>query len=79
MARGKLEESVEEGKVALGIDPDFSIGYINLAASYMALERLDEAENTLQRVSERKLEIPDFFVLRYVIAFLKGDKVGMER
>jgi DNA-binding winged helix-turn-helix (wHTH) protein/Tfp pilus assembly protein PilF len=79
MARGKREESVEEGKIALSIDPDFSIGYANLAASYMALERLDEAENTLQRASERRLEIPDFFVLRYVIAFLKGDKVGTER
>jgi len=78
-ATGKREESVEEAKIALGIDPDFSIGYANLAASYMALERLDEAENTLQRASERKLEIPDFYVLRYVIAFLKGDKVGMER
>jgi DNA-binding winged helix-turn-helix (wHTH) protein/Tfp pilus assembly protein PilF len=79
MARGKREESVEEGKIALSIDPDFSIGYANLAASYMALERLDEAENTLERASERRLEIPDFFVLRYVIAFLKGDKVGTER
>jgi eukaryotic-like serine/threonine-protein kinase len=79
MAMGKREESVEEGKTAVSIDPDFSIGYVNLAASYMALERLDEAENTLQRASDRKLEIPDFFVLRYVIAFLKGDKVGMER
>jgi DNA-binding winged helix-turn-helix (wHTH) protein len=79
VARGKWEESVEEGKIALGIDPDFSIGYANLAMSYMALERLGEAENTLRRASERKLEIPDFFVLRYVIAFLKGDKVGMER
>jgi tetratricopeptide (TPR) repeat protein len=78
MARGKREESVEEGKRALGMDPDFSIGYANLAMSYMAIERLDEAENTLRRASERKLEIPDFFVLRYVIAFLKGDKVGME-
>jgi len=42
------------------------------------MERTDEAEKTLQRASERKLEIPDFFVLRYMIAFLKGDKVGME-
>ena len=79
VARGKWEESVEEGKIALGIDPDFSIGYANLAMSYMALERLNEAENTLQRASDRKLEIPDYFVLRYMIAFLKSDKAGMER
>jgi tetratricopeptide (TPR) repeat protein len=79
MAMGKRDESVEEGKTAVANDPDFSIGYANLAIGYMALERLDEAENMLQRASERKLEIPDLFVLRYVMAFLKGDKVGMER
>ena len=79
VATGKREESVEEARIALAMDPDFSIGYANLAANYMTLERLDEAENTLQRASERKLEIPDFFVLRYVIAFLKGDNAGMER
>jgi len=78
-ATGKRDDAVEEAKVALGLDPGFSIGYINLAIGYMALERLDEAENTLQRASERKLEIPDFFVLQYAISFLKGNKVEMER
>jgi tetratricopeptide (TPR) repeat protein len=36
-------------------------------------------EKTLDRASERKLDIPDFYVQRYVIAFLKDDKTGMER
>ena len=78
-AVGKYEKSAEEGRLAVGIDPDFSIGYANLAMSYMALERLPDAESTLQKAFGRKLEIPDFFVLRYVIAFLKGDKAGLER
>jgi DNA-binding winged helix-turn-helix (wHTH) protein/predicted Zn-dependent protease len=76
---GKYEKSVKEAEVALRIDPDFSIGYSLLANSYVALERSDEAENTLQRASERKLDIPDFYVQRYLIAFLKDDKMGMER
>ncbi len=76
---GKYEKSVEEAKIAIGIDPDFSIGYGILAGSYVALERISEAEKTLQRASERKLDIPDFYVLRYVIAFLKDDKAEMER
>jgi len=76
---GKREESVEEAKIAIGIDPDFSIGYSLLAGSYLSLERTAEAEETLQRASERKLDIPDFYVQRYVIAFLKDDKTGMER
>ena len=75
---GKYAESVEQNEMALGIDPDFSIGYVNLALSYMGLERIDEAEKTLQRAVERKLEIPDLYVLRYAIAFLKDDKAGMD-
>ena len=76
---GKREEAVEEAKIALSIDPDFSIGYSLLANGYLALERTAEAEKTLQRASGRKLDIPDFYVQRYIIAFLKDDKTGMER
>ncbi len=76
---GKYEKSVDEANIAIGIDPDFSIGYSILADSYIALERTGEAEKTLQRASERKLDIPDFYIQRYVIAFLKDDKTGMER
>src|SRR5215472_2215679 len=76
---GKYEQSIEHGKIAIGIDPDFSIGYANLALSYMALERLDEAENTLRRAFDSKLETPDLFVLQYAIAFVNGDRAAMER
>ena len=32
---GKYEKSVEEARIAIGIDPDFSIGYSLLAADYL--------------------------------------------
>ena len=76
---GKYEKAVEESKKAIELDPDFAIGYNILALSYAYLDRLSEAENTLQRASERKLEIPDSLVERYDLAFLRGDKAGMER
>jgi eukaryotic-like serine/threonine-protein kinase len=76
---GKYEESVEEAKTTIGLDPDFFVGYAILANSELALGRTDEAENALQQASERKLEVSDFSLLRYYIAFLKGDKTGMER
>jgi len=76
---GKYEEAVKEAKTALELNPDFSIGYVNLAYIYVALGRWDEAEATLRRAADRKLEIPDFFVLQYVIAFLKNDESGMEK
>jgi eukaryotic-like serine/threonine-protein kinase len=76
---GKYDQAVEEVKISIGLDPDFSIPYLILAHREIARDRIDEAENTLQRASERKLEIPAFSILRYKIAFLKGDKTGMER
>ena len=75
---GRYEKSVEEARIAIGIDPDFSIGYSILAGSYEALGRTGEAEKILQQASERKLDIPDFHVQRYAIAFLKDDKTEME-
>jgi eukaryotic-like serine/threonine-protein kinase len=76
---GKYEESVAEAKTTIGLDPDFFVGYEILAGSDLALGRTDEAENALQQASQRKLEVSDFSILRYDIAFLKGDKTGMER
>jgi len=76
---GKYEKAVEESKRAIELDPDFAIGYNILAASYAYLDRLSEAESTLQRASERKLEIPDFLVQRYDFAFLKADTAGMQQ
>ena len=76
---GQYEQSVEEAKIAIGIDPDFSIGYSILADGYVAQGQVDEADKTLLRASERKLDIPDFYVQRYIIGFLKDDKAGMAR
>jgi eukaryotic-like serine/threonine-protein kinase len=76
---GNFAKSVEEAKTAIGMDPDFSIGYSLLAHSYVALEHTAEAEQVLQRAAQRKLDIPDFYVQRFVIAFLKDDRKGMEQ
>jgi len=76
---GKYEQSTEEAEKAIKLDSDFTFGYENLGFSYFYLGRLAEAENTIQRASERKLDIPELVLLGYYIAFLKGDKAGMDR
>lgn len=76
---GKYEKGVEEAQKAIERDPDFAVGYLTLAYSYVYLDRLEEAENTLRRASDRKLEMPDYFVLRYDIAFLRDDQPEMQR
>jgi eukaryotic-like serine/threonine-protein kinase len=76
---GEYEKSIEQAKIATAMNPDFSIGYSLLAVDYLALGWIRQAQNTLQRASERRLDIPDFYVQRYVIAFLQGDKAEMAR
>jgi len=76
---GKYDDSIEEAKKAIGLDPDFTPGYNNLAWAYVLSDQLDEAEKTLQQAADRKLEMPEMLVMRFYIAFLKGNEPGMER
>jgi tetratricopeptide (TPR) repeat protein len=76
---GKYEKGVEVAKRMIDLDPNFPVGYLQLAFNSQFLGRLEEAENAFQRASSRKLEMPDLLVQRYDVAFLKGDQARMER
>ena len=55
-ARGHYERAVEEGQKAIELDPDFAIGYVNMAWAYVYQNRLAEAEALLRKASERKID-----------------------
>jgi len=78
-ALGKFEKSVEDGKKAVVLDPDFPPAWNNLAWACVQLDRLTEAESTLREASEHKVSFPEFLVIRYYIAYLRGDQAGIER
>jgi eukaryotic-like serine/threonine-protein kinase len=76
---GHYEKAAEEGLKAIELDPDYAIGYQNVAFAYIYQNRLSEAEALLRRASERKIESVEFSLCRYFIAFLRGDRAAMER
>jgi eukaryotic-like serine/threonine-protein kinase len=76
---GRYEKSGEHALKTVELDPEFAIGYNLLALSYIERDRLKEAEDILRQAADRKMEIPDFFVDRYEIAFLKGDQAATDR
>ena len=76
---GRFETAEEEAKKAMALDPDHSFPYFNLAASYIYRDRLAEARSTLQRASERKIEMPELLYARFQIAFLENNHTEMER
>ena len=76
---GQYEKSLKEAKTALGIDPDCSPCFVNIASAYFCLDRPLEAEATARRAFERKFEVPEFMLLKFYLAFLKGDHAGMDQ
>ena len=76
---GHYEKAAEEGLKAIELDPDYAIGYENVAFAYIYQNRLSEAEALLRKASERKIESVEFSLCRYFIAFLRGDQAAMER
>jgi tetratricopeptide (TPR) repeat protein len=78
-AFGQYEKGVEAARQLIEFDPDFSIGYLQLAFHNQFAGHLEEAGRALQQASDRKLEIPELLIQRYDIAFLRGDQAGMDR
>ena len=79
---GRFERAIDAARKEIAAAPD-GIGeartYDSLAQSYFLTDRFPEAESTLQRASERKLETPNLLVMRYNIALLNGDQEQMDR
>jgi serine/threonine protein kinase len=76
---GEYEKAAEDAQKAIELAPDFGVGYALLGFNSLSLDRLGAAEDAARRASERKIEIPLLALLRYDIAFLKGDSGGMQR
>jgi Flp pilus assembly protein TadD len=76
---GHYDKAVEEGLKAIELDPDYAIGYHNVAFAYIYQNRLSEAEAVLRKASARKIESVELSLCRYFIAFLRSDQAAMER
>jgi tetratricopeptide (TPR) repeat protein len=76
---GRFERAIETSLKQIAVEPDYGAAYGSLAQSYFLLGRFDEAEPALQRATERNIENPIQFLIRYNIAVLKGDMGQMDR
>src|SRR6266436_2712800 len=76
---GDYEQAALLGQQALRLDPGSAAWYENLATAYIALQRLEEAQNILNQAFARKLDDPSMHAGLYALAFLRGDSPGMAR
>ena len=77
---GKYEQSIAAAERSEAIDPEggSALSRASKAYSELYLNRLDAAEATIRRAEERKLA-SDYFLIRYFIAFVRGDGEGMRQ
>jgi len=73
--QGQCEKAAEECRESLRLEPGSGAPYVDLANSLLALQRFDEARQTLQQA--RKLENFIAHNALYALAFLRGDSSGM--
>ncbi len=76
---GQYDKAVAETQDALRLDPNVWVGYMNLSFSYFAMNRLDDAQKTIQQAQALKLDAEYLHWAIYQMAFLKGDTAEMQR
>ena len=79
MGTGQYERGIQTAEEVLRAESRTCHLAYTVAHPLYFLDRFAEAEDTLRRAAERKLELPEMLVNRYYLAFLKGDQAGMDR
>jgi len=76
---GDYDQAANYAQQALRLDPGSAAWYENVSTAYIALMRLEEAQNVLNQAFARKLDDPAMHTDVYAIAFLQGDSLAMHR
>ncbi|MGH9664574.1 MAG: tetratricopeptide repeat protein, partial [Bryobacteraceae bacterium] len=76
---GNYERGLQASQEAMRLGPEMPFPYGGVASHNLLLDRYAQAAEALRVAAEHKLEIPEYVVARYYLAFLKGDRAGMDR
>jgi tetratricopeptide (TPR) repeat protein len=76
-SQGRYDKAAEEYGESLRLAPEHGGVYINLAFNLLALQRFDEAVQTIRQAQGRKLEYSGYPEILYAVAFLRSDSSAM--
>jgi eukaryotic-like serine/threonine-protein kinase len=76
---GRYQQSVQDLRKALLLDPSRASTYANLAVGLLALSQVEEASTVLAEADKRGLQTDILLQAHYWIAFLRNDEREMER
>jgi len=76
---GELQNALAQALEALRLAPADVLPYVNVIASYARLNQLEEAKAIYKQAVEKKLDTVAPRSQRFVIAYLEGDTLEMDR
>jgi len=76
---GQYEQSLVQSREALRLEPEELHNYENLAAIYLNLNRLDDAQAVFDQALARNMDGGSLRWMMYFLAFLRGDSGQMEQ
>jgi len=76
---GEFDRAVKVTREAIALDPNNAIAYVNLAESYLALGRLDEAADTIAKARQHGAGGPLLIQVAYMVAFVRRDEASMRQ
>jgi serine/threonine protein kinase/tetratricopeptide (TPR) repeat protein len=77
-SQGRYDKAVQEDHESIELNSGSGYVYSNLAFTQLALQRIDEAVQTIRQARERKLESAGFPEVLYAVAFLRNDPSSMQ-
>jgi eukaryotic-like serine/threonine-protein kinase len=75
---GQYDKALQEAKECQRLEPT-AIGYVNLAGTYISTGQMENAEATVREAEKSNLAGDFLHLIIYQIAFVKGDRAGMDR
>jgi tetratricopeptide (TPR) repeat protein len=78
-ALANFDKAAEEARKGMEIAPEQWVFYAQLAVNSLYAGRLNDTEEALHSASGRKIETAKLLLLQYDLAFLKGDREGMQQ
>jgi tetratricopeptide (TPR) repeat protein/class 3 adenylate cyclase len=78
-ASGQYEKSIAETQEAIRLEPNAGANYSNLLLAQAALDRFDDARNTFNLATAKKIEDPILQVNWFGVAFVLGDTAEMQK
>jgi Flp pilus assembly protein TadD len=76
---GRHDKALEEFREALRLAPDDAVTYGNLVISYICLNKLQEAQATVEEAQAKHLDSDDLHLYQYEMGFLNGNASQLEQ